>query len=66
MAEFPGLALVDGQAWSVLLIEQSRGVELTPLREGEDLSVYVAEDVDVLGHNAGLRYFFTDLTGPYR
>ena len=50
----------------VLLIEQSRGVELTPLREGEDLSVYVAEDVDVLGHNAGLRYFFTDSTGLYR
>ena len=50
----------------VLLIEQSRGVEFTPLREGEDLSVYVAEDVDVLGHNAGLRYFFTDETGLYR
>lgn len=50
----------------VLLIEQSRGVEFTPLREGEDLSVYVAEDVDVLGHNAGLRYFFTDSTGLYR
>lgn len=60
-----------GLQWSmdkdvVLLIEQSRGVEFTPLREGEDLSVYVAEDVDVLGHNAGLRYFFTDETGLYR
>ena len=50
----------------VLLIEQSRGVELTALREDEDMSVYTAEGVDVLGHNAGLRYFFTDETGLYR
>ena len=47
----------------VLLIEQSRGVELTALREGEDMSIYTAEGVDVLGHKADLRYFFTDETG---
>lgn len=50
----------------VLLIEQSRGVELTALREDEDMSVYTAEGVDVLGHKADLRYFFTDETGLYR
>ena len=50
----------------VILIEQSRGVELTALRDDEYLSVYTSEGVEVLGHTADLRYFFTDETGLYR
>lgn len=60
-----------GLQWSmdndvVMLIEQSRGVELTVMRDDETMSVYMAEELDFLSHKAKVFYYFTGETGLYR
>lgn len=59
-----------GLQWSmdkdvVWLIEQSRGAQLTAMRDDEDMSVYIAEELDFLGHKAKVFYYFTGETGLY-